>query len=221
MSKRGRRQSSSPDPATSSAKARQDVQGHQRAGRRPGPTTTRTDILDAARAEFGEKGFDRATLRSIARIASVDVALIAHYFSTKQELFIAAMFPLHEGPTLLGDVLATAPKKAVGEVLATKFLDMLAIESARTTLLGLLRASATDEHAAELMRNSVNRVLVAPLTTYLDGPRASVRAAMIGAAILGFVNTRYILQLPALRDTDTNELVVELGRSIQRLIDSA
>lgn len=50
-----------------------------RSGRRPGRPDTRASILQAAKTEFAVKGFDRATVRSIASTAGVDAALVHHY----------------------------------------------------------------------------------------------------------------------------------------------
>jgi AcrR family transcriptional regulator len=47
---------------------------------------SRAKILDAARAEFSEKGFDGARVDEIARRAEVNKALIYYYFKGKDEL---------------------------------------------------------------------------------------------------------------------------------------
>lgn len=47
----------------------------------------RIRILDAAEFVFAARGYDGASLRAIAARAEVDVALIAHYFGSKQQLF--------------------------------------------------------------------------------------------------------------------------------------
>ena len=47
-----------------------------RTGRRPGPSSTRDEILRAARRRFAEGGYERATFRSIAADAGVDPALV-------------------------------------------------------------------------------------------------------------------------------------------------
>ncbi len=65
---------------------------------------TRRRILDAARREFGIKGFDGARVEAIARRARVNKGLIFYYFQSKDELFrvlsearIAATRPPLEG----------------------------------------------------------------------------------------------------------------------------
>lgn len=54
---------------------------HQRAQFR------RQQLLDAALQQFAEKGYDGASIRSIARAAGVTEALVYHYFRSKEHLF--------------------------------------------------------------------------------------------------------------------------------------
>ena len=51
---------------------------------------TRSTILVTARSQFGNHGFERTTIRSVASEAGVDPALVMHYFGSKAELFAAA-----------------------------------------------------------------------------------------------------------------------------------
>ena len=44
-----------------------------RTGRRPGVSGTREAILDAARRAFAEQGYQRATIRDVARLAGVEL----------------------------------------------------------------------------------------------------------------------------------------------------
>lgn len=50
---------------------------------------TRKAILDAALAEFAERGFDGASVRRIGERASVDFTLITYHFKTKDALWKA------------------------------------------------------------------------------------------------------------------------------------
>jgi TetR/AcrR family transcriptional regulator len=66
---------------------------------------TKRQILDAARREFGIKGFDGARVEAIARRARVNKGLIFYYFQSKEELFrvlseqrIASTVPTHREP---------------------------------------------------------------------------------------------------------------------------
>jgi AcrR family transcriptional regulator len=52
----------------------------------PEDLTARARIRDAALAQFGEHGFDAATIRGIAAAAGVSSGLVRHHFGSKQAL---------------------------------------------------------------------------------------------------------------------------------------
>lgn len=52
----------------------------------PEDLTARARIRDAALQQFGEHGFERATIRGIAEAAGVSSGLVRHHFGSKQEL---------------------------------------------------------------------------------------------------------------------------------------
>ncbi|HEY4422297.1 MAG TPA: helix-turn-helix domain-containing protein [Pseudonocardia sp.] len=52
----------------------------------PADLTARARIRDAALLQFGEHGFDRATIRGIAETAGVSSGLVRHHFGSKQAL---------------------------------------------------------------------------------------------------------------------------------------
>jgi AcrR family transcriptional regulator len=56
----------------------------------------RTQILDAAIAVFSEKGFHRATIKEIARVAGIADGTIYTYFASKDEILIAVLDWLNE-----------------------------------------------------------------------------------------------------------------------------
>lgn len=49
----------------------------------------RTQILGAAEELFAEKGFDGTSVRDIAHLAGVNLAMISYYFGSKEKLFEA------------------------------------------------------------------------------------------------------------------------------------
>jgi AcrR family transcriptional regulator len=55
------------------------------------PAATRKRILDAAVNEFGAKGFNGARVETIAKSANANMRMLYHYFTDKENLYIAVI----------------------------------------------------------------------------------------------------------------------------------
>lgn len=55
------------------------------------PVATRRRILDAAVSEFAAKGFGGARVENIAKHANANMRMLYHYFTDKEQLYIAAI----------------------------------------------------------------------------------------------------------------------------------
>src|SRR5271155_1399356 len=96
--------------------------GNVRRGRRPGTSTTRQTILDAARARFASDGFAATTIRRVAADAGVNASLVMQFFRSKDELFAAVM---SISPEALGrfSTAFEGPDEHLGERVVGAFLD--------------------------------------------------------------------------------------------------
>ena len=159
---------------------------------------TRAAILEIARSQFGDQGFERTTIRSVASAAGVDPALVMHYFGSKAELFAAASrfditFP---------DLSDVAPDR-VADVLVPMFVGAWGPQG---PFLPLLRAAATNRAAADaLLEVFVDRV--APALAAVVPDRAADRAALVGSQLLGLAVARYVLCIPSLTAMDDADLI--------------
>jgi AcrR family transcriptional regulator len=55
------------------------------------------DILHAAEKLFAEEGFDGASIRNIAKVANVNIAMISYYFGSKEKLLEALIIQRTSG----------------------------------------------------------------------------------------------------------------------------
>lgn len=186
-------------------------------GRRPGnPEHTRTAILEAARQTFATAGFDRATIRSIATAADVDPALVMHYFRTKQNLFVAAhSLPFH--PAELFETALDLPPAERGEHIARVYLSMFAIPSSGA--VSLMRAAASNEEAARMLREFVTDALLAHAAEIAPGPDAQRRVALAASHLIGAIFVRQIIGLGALQSASVDELVEAIAPAIQTYLE--
>ncbi|MPZ97249.1 MAG: TetR family transcriptional regulator [Propionibacteriales bacterium] len=186
-------------------------------GRRPGGPDTRGEILSSARESFASKGFEGTTIRAVAAAAGVDPALVHHYFGTKDDLFIAALElpfdPRELAPDILGGGLDGA-----GERLLTVFLTVWDDPDTRLPLAALLRAGATGEPAASLLRDGILRMVLAELAEVLDPAEAKVRGELVASQLLGLALARYLLALEPLASAPAEDLVTWMAPNLQRYI---
>jgi AcrR family transcriptional regulator len=158
---------------------------------------TRSTILATARSQFGNHGFERTTIRSIASAAGVDPALVMHYFGSKAELFAAASRFDIKFPDL-----SNVAADRVADVLLPMFV---AVWGPDGPFLPLLRAAATNRAAADaLLEVFVERV--APALAAVVPDRAAERAALVGSQLLGLAVARYVLCIPSLAGMDDANL---------------
>lgn len=189
--------------------------GRGRTGRRPGGPDTRGEILAAARTEFGEHGYDGASIRAIASRSRVDPALIHHYFGSKEQLFLAAM----EIPFVPSDVAAQivgGPIDTIGERAVRIFFDIWGDPAKRAPILALLRSAMTHELAAALLRQFASRVMVPRVASGLDIPDRELRAEAAVSHLIGVAIMRYVVKIEPLASVSDEELVALVGPVIQR-----
>jgi AcrR family transcriptional regulator len=180
-----------------------------KSGRRPGPSSTRDEILIAARRRFAEGGYDRATFRGIASDAGVDPALVVQFFGSKKDLFAAATAT----PVTLAelwDETTEDPGAGPGLRLAKLLMMWLEDEGARQALLGRIRSAASEPAAAD----SVREMIGAQLTDFarlMDGDRPDVRASLLATQFLGMVFARFVVEVEPLASMEGEEIARWLG----------
>ncbi|MEV0379199.1 TetR family transcriptional regulator [Nonomuraea sp. NPDC050643] len=185
----------------------------RRPGRRPGSADTRGEILAAARRVFAEKGFDKATVRGIAREAKVDPALVHHYFDTKEGMFAAAM-RLPVTPHQVIPLLLEGPREEIGERLVRFILRATSAPETREPMVALIRSAMTNEQAATMFREFISNALLYQVADRLEVPHLRVEAAF--AQMFGMVMARHVIKLEPMASATPDELVELLAPTVQR-----
>ena len=171
---------------------------------------TREKLLEAASEAFCELGYSNASLRTIAKAASVDVALISRYFGGKLGLFRATLERAFDWPEILdeaNDPFEVAIAKYAGaqtkahQVSATRMIVM----------------NANDPEAGDVLRAVLQACLIGPLQDRVGGPQAEERLAMFVSVVLGASMVRQSLKLPSMAAMSQDAYAAQL----RYLIDAA
>jgi len=179
-------------------------------GRRPAGSGTREAIAAAARRQFGELGYQRASLRSIAAEAGVDPRLVLHFFGSKQELF-ASVVELPFDPEVAFDRLLAPGSQGLGRRVAEFILAVLDSPEGRKTITGLIRAATSEEEAAATIRELVAKRLLLPLASRVGRDRPELRASLVASQIVGLAMARHVVGLTPLATASHAELVAALA----------
>ncbi|MFJ5779039.1 TetR family transcriptional regulator [Streptomyces sp. NPDC093094] len=173
---------------------------------------TRGAILAAARERFATDGYERATIRAIARDANIDPSMVMRYYRNKEGLFAAAVAI----DLRLPDVSGADRRQDAGRILVEHFLDMW---ENNEVLTALLRVGVTNQAGAERMQGILRDQLL-PVTRQVcpDPEQVPARAALMASQLLGLALTRYVLRMPPAVGLARPEVVAWLAPTIQRYL---
>jgi AcrR family transcriptional regulator len=172
-----------------------------RAGRSRDAAASRDALLQAAQTLFGQQGFESTAIREIGEKAGVDAALIARYFGSKADLYIAAVVaedgegvPIeYEGLEHMADVMVTrADRGGPGPI---------------------LQAIVRSDTSADILDAALDRVarrLVGPLVADMRAQgvdRPELRAELAVSALFGFSLGRSLGWFDEIRSAPRTEVV--------------
>ncbi|CAN5379461.1 TetR/AcrR family transcriptional regulator [soil metagenome] len=166
-------------------------------------------LLQAAQELFGQNGFDGTTIREIGERAGVDAALIARYFGSKADLYIAAVvaeddngqrIDAYEGFAQMADVLVgRADRRGPGPILQA-FVRSDTSAEIRSAVQGRIAQRLVVPLAAQMTSQGVDR------------PR--LRAELAVSALLGVTLARSLGWFDEIGVIPQDELVAIIAETI-------
>ncbi len=177
-------------------------------------------IIAAARAEFAENGYTKATIRAIARRAEVDPALVYHYFSGKPALFVATQ-ALPRDPREIQTATRTASSPASpGVRLVENFLAQWEADPDHPgqAFVSLAQAVSSAPEIARGLREFLGERIWAGRQD--RSPDAQWRFNAISSQLVGLAWSRYIIQLEPLASASREEVAARIGPVIERLMQA-
>jgi AcrR family transcriptional regulator len=187
------------------------------AGRRQGDPDTKGMIIDAARAEFHEHGYSATTIRSVARRAEVDPALIYHYFADKAALYAATLSFPTDPQQILREVQVTPVSP--GARLVAAFLGQWETgEQPGRAFVNLVQAISSSPEAARSLREFLADRVWAPLAA---DEQAQWRTAAISSQLMGLAWSRYVMRAEPLASASLPEVAERLGPVLEAMMFGA
>ncbi len=187
----------------------------RRPGRPAGNSDTRDRILTSARKLFAENGIERTSIRAVAKAASVDAALVHHYFGTKQQLFAAAIhLPINPMEVLLP--LRETPVEELGVKLPSLLLPLWDSELG-AGLIATLRALIAGTEVS-LARSFLQEIIGGEIGSRVDNPPGTgkMRTQFVASQLMGVVMARYIVKIEPFASLPIEQIVQTIAPNLQR-----
>ena len=176
---------------------------------------TREAILIAARNRFVVDGYDQVGLRAIAGDAGIDAALICRYFGSKESLFADVLASTGKDPM---EVLA-GDRATFGRRVAAAIAQSSERSPERMAFLQLATRSSASPIASKLVRLHIENQFITPFRAWLDDDRASEKAWLTAAVLMGVAVLSGIEC--GLESSETNAAAFErLARLLQDIVDA-
>ncbi|MDQ2635858.1 MAG: TetR family transcriptional regulator [Actinomycetota bacterium] len=187
----------------------------------PGPRDERgvlaARILAAAREAFAETGWAGTTIRSVARGADVDPALVYHYFMSKEGLLDAATNPPQRWLENVAKAWTT-PVEELGAALLRLMLAAWADEEIGPVLRSVLQTAAHEKSTREKLRAVVESSLMGVSQLGVDDEDRKVRSGLISSQIMGLAMMRYIWKIEPIASMSQDEIVAAVAPNLQHYI---
>ncbi len=199
--------------------ARDETRGR---GRPAGGGDRRADIVEAARKSFAAKGYDRSSLRGIARDAGVDPALVHHYFDGGKAALFAEVLHVPVDPAMMLDRVMAGDLDRLGWRVVETFLSVWDAPQSRDSLVALLRSSLTTDEGARMLREFLGREVFGRIASLSGVADPEFRGALAASQMVGLAVLRYAIRAPALANASRAQLVERLGPVMHlHLVDTA
>ena len=191
------------------------------------PDDTKARILAAAAAEFGERGYEAASIRSIARRAHVDPRLVHHYFDDKSAL-VAEVVAVPLRPDRIVQGALDGPIDELGARLLRAVLAAWGNPSVRPAATVAMRSVIGEGTVARMLREFLRREIMMRLAARLgDAADAELRAELAASQVVGIIMVRHILAFEPVASMSDEEIVARVAPAIQfhltgdpRMLDS-
>ena len=174
---------------------------------------TRDRILEAAKRIFGRDGFDHATIRAIAAEADINPAMVMRYYGNKDALFVAAT---NFQPDV--SALAKVPRSQLGETIVRRMLDTWENPESGPGRRAMLLTSLSNETARIKFSGQFMEVYRKMLAPAGASKSSEIAIALIASQVIGLLVTRYIMPASPISSLSREQLIREVGRTLQNYI---
>jgi AcrR family transcriptional regulator len=192
----------------------------KRRGRRQGEPVSRDVVLAAAKQRFATEGYEKTTLRAIARDAHVDPSMVLYLFGSKADLFRESL-RLIVNPEVLVAALTGSPDDDpdIGERMVRTYMRIWEAPDTGPSMVAMLQSATSNSDAHEAFRDFIQSYVLTAVSGVLGGgEQARLRAMLAASQLVGTAVLRYVMKVAPLATLSGEELVRLIAPTVTRYL---
>jgi AcrR family transcriptional regulator len=178
---------------------------------------SREAVLAAAKKRFGEDGYEKTTLRAIARDANVDPSMVLYLFGSKADLFRESLRLFVDADLLVAAM--TAGGGDIGSRLVAQYLRIWESPETATSMAAMLASATSNGDAQEALRSFMREYVLTAVSGVIGGDeRARLRAMLAATNLVGTALMRYVIKVPPLATLPAEDVVRLIAPTVTRYL---
>jgi AcrR family transcriptional regulator len=192
----------------------------RRRGRRQGEPVSRDAVLSAAKQRFAGEGFEKTTLRAIARDAHVDPSMVLYLFGSKVELFRESLRLILDPAVLVAALTGEADDDPdIGTRMVRTYLRIWETPDTAASMRAMLQSATSNTDANDAFRGFMqNYVLTAVSDVLGGGEQARLRALLAASTLVGTAMLRYVMEVPPLATLTPDQVMRLVAPTVTRYL---
>ena len=181
---------------------------------------SRDVVLAAAKQRFAREGYEKTTLRSIARDAHVDPSMVLYLFGSKAELFRESLRLIVDPDVLVAALTGRDdPDGDVGTRMVRTYLRIWESPETGASMVAMLQSATSNSDAHEAFREFMQSYVLTAVSGALGGgEQARLRAMLAATNLVGTAVLRYVMQVPPLSSLPIDDVVTLVAPAVTRYL---
>jgi AcrR family transcriptional regulator len=192
----------------------------KRRGRRQGEPVSRDAVLAAAKQRFATEGYEKTTLRAIARDAHVDPSMVLYLFGSKEALFRESLRLILDPDVLVAALTGEADDDPdIGTRMVRTYLRIWETPDSAASMRAMLQSATSNSDAHDAFRGFMQSYVLTAVAGVLGGgEQATLRAMLAASQLVGTAMLRYIIEVPPLATLSADEVVALIAPTVTRYL---
>lgn len=189
----------------------------KRRGRRQGEPVSRAAVLAVAKQHFAAEGYEKTTLRAIARDAHVDPSMVIYLFGSKADLFRESLRLILDPAVLVAAL--EGPADEVGTRMVRAYLDIWESPETAASMRTMLQSATSNSDAHDAFRTFMQDYVLAAVSGVLGGgEQARLRAMLAASSLVGTAMLRYVMAVPPLATLSAEQVLRLVAPTVTRYL---